>query len=245
MIDKGAVYRAVRDAIKRGRLVRPAKCERCGATPPPAQDGRSQIQGHHHDYSKPLDVEWICQACHRIETTAAYGHRNAMRSRPELRLCGERNGFSRVTDDIARDIATKRIGQRAFARLYGLGRTTVKDIQAGRSWNHITGFARPKAPLEGEATAWRCDWADWRQYHDESDPLPEPWDDKPNSITPLYPPEAIAAAVAEARADEREQCAKVADEQALEGECPERAVYIADAIRARSAKKEPPNGIQT
>lgn len=40
---------------------------------------------------------------------------------------------------------------------------------------------------------------------------------------------AIDAAIAE----EREACAKVADEQQLEGECPERASYIAAAIRAR------------
>ena len=33
---------------------------------------------------------------------------------------------------------------------------------------------------------------------------------------------------------EREACAKVCDEQAKEPECPERAMYCADAIRARS-----------
>lgn len=44
---------------------------------------------------------------------------------------------------------------------------------------------------------------------------------------------AIDAAIAEAVAKEREACAAVADEQQKEPECPERASYIADAIRAR------------
>ena len=44
---------------------------------------------------------------------------------------------------------------------------------------------------------------------------------------------AIDAAIAEAVKAEREACAAVADEQQKEPECPERASYIAEAIRAR------------
>ena len=44
-----AVYRA----IKTGRLVKePCHC------------GETEVQGHHEDYSKPLDVEWLCAKCH-------------------------------------------------------------------------------------------------------------------------------------------------------------------------------------
>jgi hypothetical protein len=42
-------------AIKRGDLVR-EPCVRCGST--------KLVEGHHHDYSKPLEVEWLCRACH-------------------------------------------------------------------------------------------------------------------------------------------------------------------------------------
>jgi hypothetical protein len=41
----------VRSAVRAGRLVR-AACETCGAT---------KTQGHHDDYSKPLDVRWLCR----------------------------------------------------------------------------------------------------------------------------------------------------------------------------------------
>jgi hypothetical protein len=49
---RGAVYRALRD----GKLKR-MPCENCGA---------SQTQAHHHDYSKKLDIRWLCSACHGL-----------------------------------------------------------------------------------------------------------------------------------------------------------------------------------
>lgn len=51
---RGAVARAIRN----GTLVR-QPCARCGAT--------SDVQAHHHDYSKPLDIEWLCRTCHFAE----------------------------------------------------------------------------------------------------------------------------------------------------------------------------------
>lgn len=47
---------AVNNAVRDGRLMRPNLCERCN------QPGK--IEAHHHDYSKPLEVEWVCQKCH-------------------------------------------------------------------------------------------------------------------------------------------------------------------------------------
>ena len=41
---------------RRGKLV-PKPCENCGAT--------KNIQMHHEDYDKPLDVRWFCAPCHR------------------------------------------------------------------------------------------------------------------------------------------------------------------------------------
>lgn len=46
-------------------------------------------------------------------------------------------------------------------------------------------------------------------------------------------PETLERFAALVAAAEREACAKVCEEQAREPECPERAQYCADAIRAR------------
>ena len=47
-------------AVKRGDLVRPTSCPKCGSS-----DRR--IDAHHRDYSKPLEVEWSCSRCHGRE----------------------------------------------------------------------------------------------------------------------------------------------------------------------------------
>ncbi len=51
-------WRKVGRAIASGRLVRPAACEKCRKLGRP-------LQAHHHDYSKPLDVTWLCIPCHQ------------------------------------------------------------------------------------------------------------------------------------------------------------------------------------
>lgn len=53
--DKYAARGAVNNAIRDGRLVR-QPCLLCGD---------KKTQAHHEDYSKPLDVEWLCFKCHR------------------------------------------------------------------------------------------------------------------------------------------------------------------------------------
>ena len=49
-------------AIQRGALIR-KPCEVCGASGTFA-DGRSEVQAHHDDYNKPLEVRWLCQKHH-------------------------------------------------------------------------------------------------------------------------------------------------------------------------------------
>lgn len=62
-----AAQNKLEKAVFRGSVIRPDTCERCGRTPPRMKDGRSRIQAHHPDYSKPLKVAWLCQMCHHQE----------------------------------------------------------------------------------------------------------------------------------------------------------------------------------
>lgn len=54
--DRNRARQAVRDAVQSGRLMRGpcADCKKSGST-----------FAHHEDYSKPLDVVWLCRSCHR------------------------------------------------------------------------------------------------------------------------------------------------------------------------------------
>ena len=46
-----------RKALYHGEITRPEQCEDCGKKKP--------LDGHHGDYSKPLEVDWLCRACHK------------------------------------------------------------------------------------------------------------------------------------------------------------------------------------
>lgn len=48
---------AVRRAIIKGVLIRPKKCSLCPK--------KENIEAHHENYSKQLDVKWVCKSCHR------------------------------------------------------------------------------------------------------------------------------------------------------------------------------------
>jgi len=50
----------VQRALKSGKLTKPNFCSNCGK-----QEEREKIEGHHEDYDKPLQVEWLCKDCHR------------------------------------------------------------------------------------------------------------------------------------------------------------------------------------
>jgi hypothetical protein len=49
----------VRQAVRDGTIKKPHTCEKCGLA--------RLLHGHHEDYSKPLDVLWLCASCHAKE----------------------------------------------------------------------------------------------------------------------------------------------------------------------------------
>ncbi len=51
-----AAHTAVYRAVKSGALIKPSRCEQCGS--------ERRLHAHHHDYSKPLEVTWLCVPCH-------------------------------------------------------------------------------------------------------------------------------------------------------------------------------------
>lgn len=53
---KRKAQHAANNAVRDGRLERKYNCEKCGAS--------GDLEKHHEDYSKPLDVQWLCTKCH-------------------------------------------------------------------------------------------------------------------------------------------------------------------------------------
>lgn len=58
--EKVRAHRILNKAIKSGEIIRPKTCSKCKGVG--TED--NPIQGHHPDYSKPLQVIWLCQICH-------------------------------------------------------------------------------------------------------------------------------------------------------------------------------------
>lgn len=48
--------------VKVGNITKPTVCSACGCN--------GKIEAHHQDYSKPLDVVWLCGQCHIGEHNA-------------------------------------------------------------------------------------------------------------------------------------------------------------------------------
>lgn len=46
-------------AIQKGLVTKPECCERCGL-----KTFSKQLHGHHRNYAKPLEVDWLCYGCH-------------------------------------------------------------------------------------------------------------------------------------------------------------------------------------
>lgn len=51
-----SAHNALTRAVRAGKVNKPQNCEACNV--------QGRIVGHHKDYSKPLEVIWLCASCH-------------------------------------------------------------------------------------------------------------------------------------------------------------------------------------
>jgi len=52
-----AAQSAVSSGLRDGKITKPVLCQYCGTY--------DKLHGHHRDYSRPLDVQWLCVPCHK------------------------------------------------------------------------------------------------------------------------------------------------------------------------------------
>jgi len=58
--ERAKAHYEVAKAVKSGILKKAAVCENC-------HHPRPRVSAYHPDYSKPLEVVWLCQTCHLNE----------------------------------------------------------------------------------------------------------------------------------------------------------------------------------
>ena len=61
--------------VARGTITKPTTCQRCGLD--------AHIEAHHPDYTRPLDVEWLCKPCHVIADRERRAAQVVLESSPE------------------------------------------------------------------------------------------------------------------------------------------------------------------
>lgn len=122
MLSACKAHGKIKWAVVSGRIVKPKRCQRCGAINRKCADGRSSLQAHHGDYQKPLDVIWLCPSCHRRITPVAEG---------------EASGVAKLT--IIKVQAITKLselgwGPAKLACAFDVNATTVVRALTGKSW---------------------------------------------------------------------------------------------------------------
>ena len=111
---KVAAHTILAWAVRSGKVQR-QPCERCEAP---------KAHGHHHDYSKPLDVTWLCAKCHGKEHRQPREER-AKRTYP---LATQRKVAKETAHMRAVNRATRRVGNKVkatYLRAQGLSYSQI------------------------------------------------------------------------------------------------------------------------
>src|SRR6185295_8453314 len=106
----------VRIAISNGTLVR-QPCRECG---------KPKTHAHHDDYSRPLDVVWLCHLHHQLHHRSIQTWRRGAPSgnRPGAKITEAEVAAIRHSKDRVVNIAAQ----------YGLHRNHVYKIRSGLKW---------------------------------------------------------------------------------------------------------------
>lgn len=122
--EKSQAQNRLNYAIRKGRMSR-LPCEACGT--------EERVHAHHEDYSKPLDVHWLCYVCHKkAHPVSDEDKRIKFSKAKKAHLFGEDNPNASLSNDLAgkvRDALALGLSQEMIARAVGVHQTTVSRIK--------------------------------------------------------------------------------------------------------------------
>ena len=122
-IRKVAAHRIVAQSLKNGMISKPETCEQCSKP-------SSSLHAHHADYSKALEVIWLCNSCHsKLHGPPIVEKKNF--------AYGENHGRARLTrGQVMMIIALVKDGEskRGLARTYGVSEKLIRLICEGEIW---------------------------------------------------------------------------------------------------------------
>jgi len=118
MLKKSA-HDKVWAAKKVGKLVAPERCSNCGSL--------GRLQCHHKDYTRPLDVTWLCATCHR-NIHVQQGARFWRTKLTQFQV-----------DEIRHRYKSRQLGptQEELAKEYGVSTKCIYRIISFRSWKGV------------------------------------------------------------------------------------------------------------
>jgi DNA-binding CsgD family transcriptional regulator len=131
--EKTTAQNRLNYAIKAGRMVR-GSCEVCGTD--------EKVHAHHHDYTKPLDVKWLCFQCHKASHPVdAEDKQVKFSGATKARLPGPSNPNAALTADEVRQIRWMLdlgISQEKIGRVFGVTQVTISRIKLGDRYTNVT-----------------------------------------------------------------------------------------------------------
>jgi hypothetical protein len=122
---------ALNRAVAKGIIKRPDKCSACGQ--------RCKPDGHHVDYAKPYNVEWLCRTCHFSLHSNRTGNSDFADS---VRLLIEREEYSQT--DIGMMFGVSRERVRQWCKVLGIKlKTKGRGLKSVRVWDDFQNCFKP------------------------------------------------------------------------------------------------------
>jgi hypothetical protein len=117
-------------AVKKGLISR-QPCEMCGTS--------ERVHAHHDDYSKPLDVKWLCYLCHKKTHPVDDADKEIKFSGAKhASMPGESNPNASMTNEQAEQVRAMLsigISQERIAKAMGVSQVTISKIKRRKSYD--------------------------------------------------------------------------------------------------------------